>query len=403
MAERGTWWQRVQGLLERWPVYAKGTGPQRALIVGAIVGALFSSLLGAILGMINRGLPGAIVGGISAGVTGLAIGAVVGWLIPKRKVTLGADIEIDDTREAFSAGDTISGYVVLSADGSALVHRATVRLACVGRFVYDRVAGDDSDRVVYDRAEKTYADETVVAVRQVRLHRGSQVRFPFSFTLPENALPTHYGFGCVIRWLIDLDVDAQFMIEPVRREVMVASAARGAAMGSSQASITCDAFQLSLSLPQLQYSEGDTIDGDVVIVSGGDLAIKELRVALVRVEKLAAGDGHIVYFAERDPGDSQVMGNRQPAASGTTYVWLDQHQVLAEATKMNGARQVRYPFALPLARAWRPSVSTAEASVRWQLSAVVSREGLPDVQAALRLEVYTAAPPVGRLLSRVSA
>ncbi len=400
MAERGRWWLRVQALLEHWPAYARGTGPQRGLMAGALVGLLIGGVAGVALGMINRGIPGAIVGGLSAGAVGTAAGATLGWSIPRRKVHLTADLEFEDTRDSYQPGDMLSGFVVLRSDGSALVHRATVKLSCVGRYVRDRLPDNGSDHVVYERSEKVYASETTVPVRLVRLHRGSEVRFPFTFALPLQALPTHHGFGCVIRWMVDLTVDAQHQADPVRREVVVASVPTEAPGGSSLAAVTCDAFQLSLSLPQLQYAEGDSVQGQVLVTPSGDAAIQELRLALVRVERLTEGDGHIVYFAERDPAEAEVVGNRQPAGNGTTYVWLEQHETLAQAIKLDGTRPARYPFTLPLARTWRPSVATAEGLVRWQLSAIASRTSLPDVQAALRLEVYTAARSVGRVLSR---
>jgi len=369
-------------------------------MVGAIAGLVVGGVAGAALGMVNRDVAGALVGGISAGIVGGSLGGAIGWLIPKRKVNLTADIEFEDARESYAPNDNVSGYVVLRSDGSVLVTRATLRLSCIGRFVRDRVPDGVSDRVVYERTEKNYGTQTVVPVRMVRLHRGSEVRFPFSFVLPDSALPTHLGFGCLIRWMLELTLDAQQPVDPVRRELVVASAMHGTSAGSSQAAVTCDAFHLSLSLPQLQFAEGDSIRGDVIVTPIADLTLKELRIALVRVERLTEGDGHIVYFAERDPADAQMVGNRQPAESGTTYVWLEQHETLAEPVKLESARPKRYPFSLPLARTWRPSVATADGMVRWQLSAIASRAGLPDVQAALRLEVYTGAPPVGRVLAR---
>jgi len=333
----------------------------------------------------------------------MAAAAALGWSIPRRKVHLSADIEFEDTRESYQPGDVLSGFVVLRSDGSALIERATIKLSCVGRFVHDTLPDDGTERVVYARSEKVYASETAVPVRLVRLHRGSEVRFPFTFALPLQALPTHHGFGCVIRWMLDLAVEARYPVDAVRREVVVASVPAEAPGGSSLAAVTCDAFQLSLSLPQLQYAEGDSVQGHVLITPNGGAAIKELRLALVRVERLTEGDGHIVYFAERDPAEAEVVGNRQPAENGTTYVWLEQHETLADGIKLDGARPARYPFTMPLARYYRPSVATAEGMVRWQLSAIASRDGLPEVQAALRLEVYTAAKSVGRVLSRGAA
>jgi hypothetical protein len=403
MAERGSRWQRVQALLERWPAYAKGTGPERGLMAGGLAGLLAGGLCGAVLGMLNRELAGAVVGGLSAGVLGLALGALIGWAIPRRRVTLSAYIEIDDTREAFSPGETLNGFVVLSADGSALVHRAVVTLSCEGKFVRERPATNELEPPVYERQPKTYASEATTPVRQVRLRRGSQVRFPFSFVVPENAPPTHRGFGCMIRWMLRLNVEAQREVQAAPQEVTVASSPSDAPSGSSQAAVTCDAFHLALSLPQLQYAEGDAIQGNVVITPGGELTLTELRVALVRIERLTEGSGTIMYFKEGDPEQRQVAPQRQPAESGTTLVWLERDEPLAESAKFETAKSRRFPFALQLPRAWRPSVATADGVVRWQLSAIASRAGLPDVQTSLRVEVHTAAPWVGRVFGKAAS
>jgi len=402
MAERFRWWQRVQALLERWPAYAKGTGPERGLMTGGLAGLLAGGLAGAVLGLLNRGPMGAVVGGFCAGILALALGALVGWVIPRRRVTLSAYIEIDDTREAISPGETLNGFVVLSADGSVLVQRAVITLSCEGTFVQERAAAQETEAPVYERKPKSFASEAATPVRQVRLHRGSQVRFPFSFVVPDHAPPTHRGFGVVIRWMLRLDVEAQRNVRAAPHEVTVASSPGNTPGGSSQAAVTCDAFHLALSLPQLQYGEGDTIQGSVVVTPSGELTLKELRVALVRIERLTEGSGTVMYFTEGDPEQRQVAPNRQSADTGATLVWLERHETLAEPAKLDASKSKRYPFAIPLAHAWRPSVATADGVVRWQLSAVASRAGMPDVQTSLRIQVHTAAPWIGRVFGRAT-
>lgn len=393
---------------ERIPLMGRmQSGTREGMFLGAAWGALVLLVLGGALGGLNRGVGGILVGATSGAVAGLFCGAVLGALLGTRHLPqrgrASLAIELDERGRSatvgapgsYAPGEAIDGAVVVHSDSTLRINGIKVYFVCRGFYVHDQPGSDNSSDLRFERDAREYLLlQTDVASPGI-LRRGSSESYPFRFTIPLGALPTHRGHICAIRWSLHAMLEAPDL-EPLeaRREVLVQAPAPKLAQtaGDYQSVVTTQGCQLILTLPRAAYGEGEAVAGRVHITPQQPLYVDTLRVVLLRVESTPLGDDHTVYVTAIDRTTGSVHGERWAAGMGTTYIWPENEATLGEAVRLEANAVSTWPFALQIPSQWRPTLQSKDGRVVWKVGVIVSRAEHTDLRAFHEVIVYTGGP-----------
>jgi len=396
------WGMKAQRWCDRVPFLKILFGKSWEAAPGIVLaGSAALGIIGLVGGALNRGAAGALVGVLSGG----CLGAIVGGLIGRTKVPkeehVSLAIELARPEAQYGAGEVIEGYVRVSSDTRIKSRGVRVYLACRGQFAHDQPSGGRQDLRALVRRTKEYLVQEVKAAPAGTLPRGTNAAYRFQFTLPREVLPTHQGYACTIEWSLHAVLDREEG-EPVRarRELIIAATPPAIQFSQEgyQAVRPTELCQLALVLERRVVAEGEEISGHVRIAPHESFDADEVRVLLLRVENNPQGENHIVYIRRWDATSGQFEAEARPGGLGTTYVWLEDEANLGGPFHLELAQTKVFPFTLKIPKNWRPSFSTPEGSVTWQVVGLVGSRG-GDIRVAQDVIVHTGAPQIARVLA----
>jgi hypothetical protein len=371
---------------------------------GGRAAALACLFLGGLLGAVNRGLVGTLIGAASGAVLGMMlgalVGAIVGLVLPQREARAQLEITLDHSDGPFAPGETISGYLEILPETTFRIQGGTLYLVCRG--LYARMEHDDSGELRVERDARQYLLQQEEIVSAGLLRRNATARFPFSFTIPEGALPTHSGYACNLRWtlhaMIEVADEKRLMRE---RELLIEAMplALPPSPGGYQETVATPTCQLTLTLPKALCAEGDALRADVLISPLESFAADEVVVMLLRIENTPQGDDHTIWVSQWDMASDQFQGERRPGGKGTTYVWLEDQVRLSGAKHLEVAAPERFSCTLRVPTQWRPTLITRDGQVMWKVAAVIARGKLGDVRAFHEVIVHTGSSALAEMLA----
>jgi hypothetical protein len=371
----------------------------REVALGGMGGGLLFLLLGALLGARNRGFAGAVIGAVSAMIAGILLGGLAGSLFTSRQGEVEADFDLEERPSGYSPGGTLTGYVRLSPKRSGRIAGGKVLLVCRGFYTYDAGVDESSGEPRLVRDVKTLHVQELPVIPAATVRRGSPVRYPFRFALPERLLPTHHGFACSVRWSLHVDLGAESGSEGSHEIFVQAVAPVGVGARSERVSTSSPVGELVLALPRTTYAEGETLQGRVIVNPGEDFVASEVRALLLRVEHNPRGDDHVVYITGWNPDTGRFRGESRPGGEGTTYVWLEDEADLAEHVHVSEGEKRLFDFSFQLPQQWRPTFQTEHGDVAWRVVAVLSRPNGRDMRVQQGITVHTGAPHIARVLA----
>ncbi|MBC7237281.1 MAG: hypothetical protein H5T69_15675 [Chloroflexi bacterium] len=372
---------------------------------GLFWGLIIFLVVCALLGAVNRGLWGLLIGAVSGGLLGAALGLAGGLLWarahPSTPPRAAVHIILEAENARYVPGEPVSGYVQLDAENTFRSRGLRVYFACRGFYAHDVVseAGDAEPQFVRESRQYLLQQDELLPAGIV--NRISCATYPFRFQIPIDALPTHHGYACAIRWFVHatLELDGR---EPIKaqQELFVESmppllSPMRERYQSEAAQPDC---QLILTLPTAVCAEGGMVEARIHISPLEPVVVQEVRALLLRIENTPQGDDHTVYIDRWDPVSGRFHGQRQPGGQGTTYVWLEDEAILVPP----GPTELRHPLIqtvqLRIPAQWRPTIRTKDGQVLWKVGVVVARENAEDLRAFHEILVHTGAAEITELL-----
>jgi len=391
----------VAAWLERVPPFGQlRSNTRRGLVTGAMIGFGAALCVGALLGGLRRGWGGALVGGFSSGLVGTVAGGIVAavWgrfrLPQEGSATLA--IELDGAQGSYAPGEEINGALHLAAANTLFFRGGEVSLVCRGFFTYDQISEQNPGQPEFVRDTHNYFVSEAEAIPPQVLRRGAHAHHPFHFTIPADALPTHLGHVCSVRW--SLHALAELPDLPpleARREVTVEALAPAILSTGEgyQATTHAQPCQLVLTLARAICSEGGRLQARARLDALEPFGVAEVRAVLLRIEYTPRGRDHLVYVSGWDPVAEAYNGHSTPGGQGTTYVWLEDETVLLGPTTLNPPQTMTLPFEFTLPQQVRPTFHAPQGSVTWKVGVIVGRLHEPDVRAFHEVIVHTAMSP----------
>ena len=387
--------------LRDWPEHVR-----RGAAQGLVGGLALLLILSALLGAWNRGLLGLVVGALSGGLLGGVLGLAVGWLIAQTRAPAlppraTIRITLDTANARYSPGEPLNGYVQLDAENTFHTTGLRVFVACHGSYGHHAATntGEDGPELVRESRQYLLQEDELLPPSVV--HRTSCATYPFHFTIPADALPTHHGHLCALRWTIHaalefdkgepLQAQQEFFVESM--PPMLSSA-----RDRYQREITHTDCHLTLTLPDVIFAEGEAVEARVHISPLETFSIREVRAVLLRIENTPLGENETIYIDRWDPDLGRFQGHRQPGGQGTTYVWLEDEAILTKPDVVELRHPVIENIKLDIPAQWRPTMRTHDGQVVWKLGVIVARDDDEDVRAFHEVVVHTGAAELTQML-----
>ncbi|MCD6518638.1 MAG: hypothetical protein J7M05_01775 [Anaerolineae bacterium] len=367
------------------------------------MGALFLLLVGGVLGELNRGWRGAFVGSLSGAFLGAVLGGLVGTRLSPQKVHQRVSLYLDLERESgcYVPGEPIEGYLHFEMGIPLKIKGCKVYLLCQGRWTYDQDSSEDSQGPSFVQETAEYYLQEIELLPAGKFRRGA-FSYPFSLSLPEDALPTHHGYACSLRWMLyatlalpkgdPLETHREVFVEALPPDLLPSPK-------GYRSTVSSELGQLTLFLPRVIVAEGETLEGQVSISPFANFAAEEMRVLLLRIENVPKGAGQTFYISRWDADTGSFHGERFPGGEGSTFVWLEDEEVLCEECRFAIAEPEYFSFQLRIPTQWRPTVATGEGRVVWKVAAVITRGGQSVLRAFHEVIVHTSTAEIAHILA----
>lgn len=271
-------------------------------------------------------------------------------------------IEVEDAGAVRLPGDRVRVRATLTGDGER-VNEARVGLVRAVRYKVKYVDGDGEER------EKWEDDDTLVCGEVLawegELPHGFSKTVEPEWALPADAAPSCAGKIVQARWLVrarvnipwgfDLMREVELKVaapppagrpEPGEYGRMITPGYAGALVGLDEpARETFEGVSLRLLLPKLEYAEGETLEGVLLVRVEQDVDVQEVTARLVRFERVG----------------------------GNTRTVRGEPVRLAAAGRLRAAQPLAYNFRLPVDARGCPTSATEHGAVEWYLMAALER------------------------------
>jgi hypothetical protein len=281
----------------------------------------------------------------------------------------GVDISVGVDRPdgVYAVGDTVGAQITLAAEKAGNVREVRAGLVRQHRFqTIDRQRDSDGDyRDVYQwQTRETWVTREVLA-NQGELSANDTHRFEWQ--IPPDALASCSGEIVQVSYVVKVTVDramARDQNEEVAVTVVAPTTGAYTQSGDFGEMNTNAGVEMRLSLPTLEYVEGGTINGRLTVEPSQSIDAREVRVELMRQERVRAG--------EREHVKDKTMEKVQVAASPT----------LVPGTPL------AYDFSLTVPESGSPSHDVGDTAVIWMLVGTVDRPMRGDFTVAQWVGVY---------------
>ena len=280
---------------------------------------------------------------------------------------VGITIGLDRPDGVYAVGDTVGVQITLAAERAGNVREVRAGLVRQHRFqkLDNQRDNDGNYRDVYQwQTNETWVTREVLAT-QGELSANNTVRFDWQ--IPPDAAASCNGDIVQVKWLVKVTVDramARDQNEEVELAVLTRPTGAYAQSGEFGEMSTSSGVAMRLSLPTLEFVEGDTIKGRLHIEPSQSIDAREVRVELLRQERVNVGD--------RPHVKDKSMQKAQLAAS----------------PKLVPGTPVQYDFTLAVPEAGSPSHDAGDTVVTWLLVGTIDLPMRGDYTVAQWVGVY---------------
>jgi hypothetical protein len=284
-------------------------------------------------------------------------------------------IQLERADGVYYPGETVRASIKVAAEDGAKFKEIRAGLLFEERYqIIDRQRDSDGD-VTYNHVWRT--NEQWVGREQLAssgLPKGFRQTYNYEWRLPDNPHPFCQGKILVARWLVKATVD-RTLARDVNAEAplyVVVPALAGSPQGveSFDENTAPDAASMRFQLPRLEYLQGETINGRVIIEPRQDLNPRAVNLSLLRHEVVPGGDRTNI---------ENVFEAQQ------------QHNV-----QLRAGQPVALDFAFAVPPKWCPSYASANASVAWRVNATLDLPWKRDIHAWQTVRVFNGAARAGQ-------
>jgi hypothetical protein len=276
-------------------------------------------------------------------------------------------IELDRPRGPYYPGEVIHAAVTLESEKETKISGFRV-----GLLAWELSISEDSDG---QTSRRKTVDEMVVGetlIDEMMLSAGFRGAYQVDLQIPGDAFPPYASSSLRSGWLVKATVDRGFrkdMTAEVDLPLVVPPTGEHAQSGEVGEASDPETVDMRLWLPSLEWVEGETIEGRLLIQPRKSFDVGEVRVHLKREEKV-----HV------------------PRYKSSSTDWIDR-VVLAGKTRFQPGQEADLSFSFPIPVMGRPTRRTESTTVIYTLQAALSRRLRKDYTVGTEIWLYNGRGP----------
>jgi hypothetical protein len=285
----------------------------------------------------------------------------------------GADVTLtlDRPQGPYYPGDVVHATVSLQVDKPVKVRE--VRVVLIAKQSYKaQVKQEDTTtketRIVDSMVNEEKEIDKQIPIREGTLNAGQTVTA--DLRIPADAVAPYHSDYIETHWLVKVTVDRPMAGDSnaeIELPLIVPAPGLYAKQGEFGNGTGLDVAALRFNLPKLEFVQGETLSGELIIEPRQDFEAREIRLELLHQEHISAGD------QARDVETS------------------DQKVQLAGTTPLTHDKAVRYDFSFAVAPKGQPTAVAPKGTSRWILKATVDRPWASDAEVTQEVYIYSGA------------
>lgn len=301
------------------------------------------------------------------------------------KVNLNVKLE----RPYYFPGEQLCATITVACEKETKIQEGKAILICREEFEYEyqSTTGEGANRRTTRSTRWATDDKEMgrqVFLKETVLAPGSSQTYQFTANIPTDALPTWLGGKLVkTRWLLKVSLARKMALgwdAETEVGIVIAPSGRYNAAGEFGFSNKPDEVELALKLPSKEFVVGERIDGELVVRPKKDFEANEVKLELVRCERVSnpTNMSGAAQFALEVITDVSERGREYEEKQSVK---------VAPKTKFQSGQEARIPFHVTIASP-RPSTgTTAHSQVAWRLKGSLER-GLLHSSYSVDEEIY---------------
>lgn len=271
-------------------------------------------------------------------------------------------LELDRPEGPYYPGDVIRATVWLESQKGT-----SAKLFRVGLWAWEQCIQEDSEGsdTKWDALSEFVAVETLL--QDWELAPGFRQSYEVALRIPEQAFPPYHSSsirsGWLVRALLDRGLKKDINLDFALPLIVPPPGLKAQPAEGGEASHPQE-VEMRLRLPSLEWVEGDTIEGRLTIAPKKTFDASEVRVQLVRREKV-----------------------HMPRFKSSSTDWIDRVS-LADKTRFQQGQAVELPFSYPIPVLGCPSRQTEATTVTYSLRASLGRRLKKDYTVEVEIDLY---------------
>ncbi|HSR32479.1 MAG TPA: hypothetical protein VLY63_18110 [Anaerolineae bacterium] len=271
-------------------------------------------------------------------------------------------LELDRPSGPYYPRDVVQVEVTLDSDTECKIAGLRVGLLAWELSISEDSEGYSSKRQTVD---EVVAEETLLA--GLALPAGFHASYQVALPIPADAFPPYHSSSIRSGWLVRATLDRGMKkdsIAEVEVPLVVPPPGEQVQPGEYGVASHPGEVDMRLWLPGLEWVEGSTIEGNLVVMPRKSLDASEVRIQLKRQEKV-----HVPRFK----------------SSSTDYA---ERVVLAGKTRFEAGQATEMVFSFPVPVMGRPTRSTDSTTVSYTLQASLSRRLRKDYMVGIEIMIF---------------
>jgi hypothetical protein len=290
----------------------------------------------------------------------------------------GADVTltVDRPQGPYHPGDTVHATIGLQVDKPVKVREVRVVLLLQQKYKtlvereVQQTSSTGTATTTKETVEQMSTNEKEVD-KQIPIREGelsAEQTTTVDLRIPPDAVPVYTSPNIETHWVIKVTVDRPMASDAnaeLQLPLIVPPPGHYARPGEYGNATNMNVAPMRFSLPKLEYVNGETLNGELIIEPREAFEGREVRIELLHEERVTEGS--------------------KPNELTTS----DQKMQIAGTTKFQPGTPQKYDFSLAIAPKGQPTYVDPKASSRWILKATIDRPWANDAEVTQEIYVYS--------------
>ncbi len=287
---------------------------------------------------------------------------------------VGIVLELDRPEGPYYPGDPVHLNIHLESEKDLKVQELRASLIFWERYQYTTThttgygkSRSRSTRTHWGTATRVLHKEKLLG--EGTIPAGFHQTYSLDWSIPQDAAPPYAGRVIRSGWLIKVTLDRKLrkdINEELKVPVVVPPPGRWAEPGEYGEASHSEEADMALWLPRLEWVEGETIQGKVIVRARSGVSASGVRIELLRNERVT------------------IRGHGR----GGTFSKTEFKDRIARGVKLNAGEVREFPFSVPVPEIGCPSRDTSVGTVRWSLKGILDRRLRRDFTVAQEIYVF---------------